>query len=65
MNMLMKVDILNYESPRTPKKASKRRTAKTDKLKSAFKSKAKINAKAGKHQRDNIGNDVNEEKKKE
>jgi hypothetical protein len=59
----MKVDILSYESPRTLKKASKKCMAKTDELKSVFKSKVKINAKADKRQRDNIGNDMNEKKK--
>jgi hypothetical protein len=63
--MSMKVDILSYESPRTPKKASKRRAAKTDKSKSASKFKAKINVKAGKRQRDSIGDSVNEEEKEE
>jgi hypothetical protein len=61
--MPMKVDILSYEPPRTPKKTSKRRTTKADKSKSISKSKAKINAKTGKRQRDNIESDMNEKKK--
>jgi hypothetical protein len=65
MNMPMKVDILSYESPRTPKKASKRRAAKTDKSKSASKFKAKINVKAGKRQRDSTGDGVDEKKEEE
>jgi len=64
-DMPMKVDILSYEPPRTPKKASKRRAAKAGGSESASKSKAKINAKAGKRQRGSTGGGVDEEEEEE
>jgi hypothetical protein len=64
MNISIKVNILSYKSSRTPKKASKRRITKINKSKSISKFKAKINVKADKRQRDNIGSGVDEKKKK-
>jgi hypothetical protein len=63
-NIPIKVNILSYEPPRTPKKTSKRRAAKADELKSISKFKAKINAKAGKRQRSSTGDGVDEKEEK-